>query len=572
MSTKTNFKRVALVAVAALGLGVLTSVAPANAGTADVTASSLWISTTNSTNGSTVTTTAGGDTALDKSIGAVAITSSDVALKQVDQANGTGLLAGTAGYATWLASGKVAFAAAATTSNYVSVIVTGGTISGAVVKASGGVTYASGNTIIASDTATAMAVAGVATPNSGATTMTISAYEGASVTTAAPTNGTLIGTWVITLAAAGTSNIPNASKSVYAVDTSSSFANTVDQAAGFSVANGGTGYIATTPKDVYGATLTGTHAVTVSATNGAKVGFSAYPTASTAVTTSVPTGIYVVQGTANTAVSTEITLVIDGVTIGSKTISFVGDLVKITATPAGIGKVGGTNTNFVSFKAYDAAGNRVSLTGPSVKGTDTVVTTMTQTDGTTATTTGYLTPTCAYYGTNKSLYLATTNAAGATVASNTFSFSCAGDMYTYKASLDKASYVEGSIATLTISGFDVFGKPSNDLTAIGDATYKPAISGAQMTAVSAPTSTDTTTDGVVTYQFIVGNTAGSYAMAVDLPLITKYGLTDSAKSVSYSVTSASGSVSNADVLKAIVSLIASINKQIAALQKALLKK
>ena len=31
MSTKTNFKRIALVAVAALGLGVLTSVAPANA-------------------------------------------------------------------------------------------------------------------------------------------------------------------------------------------------------------------------------------------------------------------------------------------------------------------------------------------------------------------------------------------------------------------------------------------------------------------------------------------------------------------------------------------------------------
>jgi hypothetical protein len=33
-----------------------------------------------------------------------------------------------------------------------------------------------------------------------------------------------------------------------------------------------------------------------------------------------------------------------------------------------------------------------------------------------------------------------------------------------------------------------------------------------------------------------------------------------------------GGVTNADVLKAIVSLIASINKQIAALQKALLKK
>jgi hypothetical protein len=38
------------------------------------------------------------------------------------------------------------------------------------------------------------------------------------------------------------------------------------------------------------------------------------------------------------------------------------------------------------------------------------------------------------------------------------------------------------------------------------------------------------------------------------------------------VKASSSAVSNADVLKAIVSLIASINKQIAALQKAILKK
>jgi hypothetical protein len=56
-------------------------------------------------------------------------------------------------------------------------------------------------------------------------------------------------------------------------------------------------------------------------------------------------------------------------------------------------------------------------------------------------------------------------------------------------------------------------------------------------------------------------------MIVDLPA---YVSTDSAKTVAYSV--ASGEVSNADILKAIVSLIATINKQIAALQKALLKK
>ena len=42
--------------------------------------------------------------------------------------------------------------------------------------------------------------------------------------------------------------------------------------------------------------------------------------------------------------------------------------------------------------------------------------------------------------------------------------------------------------------------------------------------------------------------------------------------VTQKVTIGTQGVSNADVLKAIVSLIASINKQIAALQKALLKK
>jgi len=45
MSTKTTFKRVALVAVAALGLGVLTSVAPANAATKTATSLSVGAST-----------------------------------------------------------------------------------------------------------------------------------------------------------------------------------------------------------------------------------------------------------------------------------------------------------------------------------------------------------------------------------------------------------------------------------------------------------------------------------------------------------------------------------------------
>ena len=226
----------------------------------------------------------------------------------------------------------------------------------------------------------------------------------------------------------------------------------------------------------------------------------------------------------------------------------------------------------VAYKAYDAAGNRVALASPSIKGTNAVVNTGSVQTPETTSVTGVVGYNCADYGTNAGLYLETTNSAGATVDSDKFSVSCAGDMYTYKASLNSSTYKQGDIATLTITGLDVKGNKSNDITAIGTNTYKPAISGSYMTAVNSPVYTDTTSNGVITYQFIVGNTAGSYSMAVDLPLLTNpaANATDSSKTVGYSI-SGDGSVSNADVLAAIVKLIASINKQIAALQKSLKK-
>jgi len=92
-----------------------------------------------------------------------------------------------------------------------------------------------------------------------------------------------------------------------------------------------------------------------------------------------------------------------------------------------------------------------------------------------------------------------------------------------------------------------------------------------MTAVAAPTTADTSYngDGVWTYTYTVGTTAGNYVAAVKLP---SSAVDDGAKTIQVKIVDSSTGVSNADVLKAIVSLIASINKQIAALQKALLKK
>ncbi len=77
------------------------------------------------------------------------------------------------------------------------------------------------------------------------------------------------------------------------------------------------------------------------------------------------------------------------------------------------------------------------------------------------------------------------------------------------------------------------------------------------------------TNGAKTYKFTVGNSAGSFNAVVDLPA---YVATDSAKVVSYKVAPSSAEVSNAEILKSIIALIATINKQIAALQKLILSK
>jgi hypothetical protein len=93
-----------------------------------------------------------------------------------------------------------------------------------------------------------------------------------------------------------------------------------------------------------------------------------------------------------------------------------------------------------------------------------------------------------------------------------------------------------------------------------------------MTAITAPTSTDLFSAGKKTYKFVVGSTEGSYQLAIDLPKFNSTTYSQSAITVGYKIAASSATVSNADVLKAIVSLIASINKQIAALQKALLRR
>jgi len=96
-----------------------------------------------------------------------------------------------------------------------------------------------------------------------------------------------------------------------------------------------------------------------------------------------------------------------------------------------------------------------------------------------------------------------------------------------------------------------------------------------LTPISA-TGTAPTLDanGSATYTYSVGGntaiTAGSYVSVIDFSSLTAVAATK--QTPSYKVSTGGDSTTNADVLKSIVALIASINKQIQALQKLILKR
>ena len=178
-------------------------------------------------------------------------------------------------------------------------------------------------------------------------------------------------------------------------------------------------------------------------------------------------------------------------------------------------------------------------------------------------------------GTLTGIRLKYTNSALVSIYSAPFNVVCgSATVATYTSSLDKASYVPGDIATLTITAKDAYGNAVADTAVMGTSSAGEgvSISGSNMTAVTAPTNADTFTGGVKTYKFVVGSTEGSYNLVVDLDKWTTSTYSQSAVVVPYAIKASTTTVSNADVLKSIVSLIASINKQIQALQKLILRR
>jgi len=153
-----------------------------------------------------------------------------------------------------------------------------------------------------------------------------------------------------------------------------------------------------------------------------------------------------------------------------------------------------------------------------------------------------------------------------------FTARCADDASggTYSASFDKASYNNGDIATLTIQFLDSKGNKANSSSAYGASS----ITVPMMTAVSSASASATTkADGTLALTYTVGLAAAAAAAGTYAGVVTftspALGTTQALK---YSIVDQSGTVSNAEVLKSIVALIASINKQIQALQKLILQR
>lgn len=522
MSTKTNFKRVALVAVAALGLGVLTSVAPASAASeVTVTASSTGLTTT------------GIVSALSSNAGKITL------------------------------AGQLSLAVAAGTAA-TNVTITNGTFTGLT---SGGTINAAGTTVTSTS---ATALVGLIAKPTAVGAMVIKSYDGATTTTAITTH-----TWtVVTSASIGTLSASNSFANIHSSAAGAEVTTMGDTADAERVANGAEGYIRYTLHDSNDAAMPATTVVTASATGGAVVSFTSATYLGTSATDTYPTAtdydtIYVGQGTTNAAIDTVVTISVGGVVWATKSFKLLGDIatIELAAGLYGIyGETGATQTSGINLKAKDSLGRLLTSVATTVDGlsyNSSVTGFGTATTGASTSLGTQVSFTCSSTKGSADVKVAKTNTALTKITSNTLKVYCVGAAYSYSAALDKAVYVPGDLATLTITAKDSAGNPSSDISTVGAAA---AIAGSNMTAVTALATTDTFTAGVKKYTFIVGSTEGSYQMSVSLTDI------DDAVTVPYTIKSSSTAVSNADVLKAIVSLIASINKQIAALQKALLKR
>ena len=617
MSNKTIFKRIALVAVTALGAGVLSS-APAtalnNAGslgqTNPVTAAGvLNIAGNNSITGAAALGSTGAGTS-----------QTSVGLLAFNETQTTSSLTSTA---TLLSSGEATFYYTGATAGAVqTVVVTGGKMeSDASVGGSMVMNFNASrtNVVFGPNSAAATVLNFGVKPDSGATTMTVELYETAAAAAsngdaAALVNiqaglvskGTLKQKYTITVATAAASGTYATTysgvKGVTAATTlaAGSFSDATDS---LTIANSAASvaYIAIDLRDAYNVSLDNIGALVISGTGGAGIYYAGSSAAGTpvnltAVSNDTSGTITVARpaAAANKGFTTTVTVQWNGATISTKTVTFLGEVATLTATAdlnASAGVSTSANLLIGTVIAKDAAGNilypssGIGVTSATLNSKVTAVTVTDHPDSAGGDTKADYAVTCA--GTAASglsagdaaiTFTYTNPVSGAAITSNVVTVKCSGDAATYTAAFDKSVYQPGDIATLTVTGKDAQGKLTHAFEDVsGDAGTLISISGGTSMTLVGVAAVDATAvkfggAGTMTYRFTVGATEGKFNAVVSIPVINAKDEGGANQTVAYEVKSATTSVSNADVLKSIVALIASINKQIQALQKLILKR
>jgi hypothetical protein len=629
MSTKTLRKRIALTATTALFAGML-SVASAPASSAAVLHSgtvgtstanpvvgseasdtTTYVATTQNTGGAAVLATVG----VGSTLASISVAARSTRLLAKDTSTGT------AQTVTASVGGTLSIYGLATSTT--SFVTTGGTLSSATSTGAASVAYADPASAVLFTNAGTTAATGIATlwtlPTTAGTYTFSRYFANGSATPNATTGlaqGTLGGQITVTVVAASAGGAYSSATSACFTKTSATqgvAAGTITADSTSSlVTNGNSWFIGFTLKDAYSSDLAAGNLI-VTSTNGgivnigADAGALAAGTATTAVLAASGSAhqVRVDQPTAGAPLSSTITISYNGTTVCTKTVVIAGAAASVTvsnvatgdigvAGPTGVSaswldesavQTGGARTGMFYAVLKDSAGNIVLPASSSEFTVDptTVTTTITAMSvlsqiatSTSSTSVGSKNVgnfTCGPVAGSSSVVLRYTSAAtGVTIKSAPFAARCADNPASYTVALDKASYTQGEIGTMTVKFLDSKGNAANSVTTTGASTMILPM----LTLVSATGSATAITDanGEIKYTFTVGTstgmTAGTFTGIVDFTALTAAGATKGTPT--YKLSTGADTTTNADVLKSIVALIASINKQIQALQKLILKK
>jgi hypothetical protein len=482
MSTKTTFKRIALVAVAALGFGVLTSVAPASAARVTAEATPCWVSLA--------------------PFGVLADNETATATMSATQ------VAGAANYieitcGTDVTASSTAVVATSGAGSTLATFVDTGSNSAWTV-ATGAASATSASNSIAGDTFRVM------TPTAGTATTTISKRVFAN----GGATDTLLQTFTITVTAAGVANVYSAANStVRATKVTTAIADATTDAAAVATPPMADKDSASTvevlridvdQEDANDVNLTTAVANTVTITGVGRVGIAVdTPLGQYAAETAQASDFYVFAD-GRSGVGT-VTVAVNGVTAKTYTVTFYGAVASLTATTKITHvEVGATTTGVVEVVAKDANGvvvPSVTITGTASSATAIAAVTPAadgdadgdQLVGVTAAATAA----GAYTVTFKS-GLIVSNAASFTVAKGTAA--------TVTLTTDKAEYAAGEKITVTVtandSGSNGIHDGAHNLFSSTGVTSTSALQG------SLPVQAVTTVSGKATYTVYAPLAAG----------------------------------------------------------------